>query len=158
MSSFLPPAFSPYSFPILWPEHTRQSYCPPFPYQSQSSLQLQYLRLSCTVYWLQLLSKFNHFGLYTCDTSFSVPTKIGFYTSKPSLQCSHTPGENDVILGSDQMFTCGAAPCNDSLNWWTHRIPWSRCSHPKCTVAFPKNFFCFDCTTMFHYLPVVAMH
>jgi len=52
-------------------------------------------------------------GLYTCNISLSVPTSNGFCTSKLPLQCSHTPGESDIILGSEWMSTCGATLCND---------------------------------------------
>ncbi|KAF9646092.1 hypothetical protein BDM02DRAFT_3119233 [Thelephora ganbajun] len=30
-------------------------------------------------YWLQLLPLFNHFDLYACNTSLSVPTSDGFH-------------------------------------------------------------------------------
>ena len=52
-----------------------------------------------TVYRLQLLPKFDRFDLYTRDTSMSIPTRTGFYTSRLSLRCSRTPGETNVILG-----------------------------------------------------------
>ena len=60
----------------------------------------------------QLLPIFDRFGLYTCNISLSVPTNNGFYTSKLSLQCSHTPGESDIILGSDWMSTCSVVLCD----------------------------------------------
>ena len=71
--------------------------------------------LLSAVYRLQLLPKFDCFSLYTCDTLLSVPTRTGFYTSKLSLQCSHTPGESEVILSSDWMSACSAALCDDAL-------------------------------------------
>ena len=64
-------------------------------------------------YRLELLPLFDRSGLYTCNTSLSVPTNNGFYTSKVTLQCSHTPGECDIILGSDWTSACGATLCTD---------------------------------------------
>jgi hypothetical protein len=75
--------------------------------------------LFSTVYRLQLLvlPKFDRFGLYTCDTSLSVPTRTGFYTSKLFLRCSHTPGESDITLGSDRMSACGAILCDGGFEF-----------------------------------------
>ena len=63
-------------------------------------------------YRLQLLPLFDRFGVYTCDTSFSVPIGNGYHTSKPSLQCPHASGESDVVLGYDWTPACRVATCD----------------------------------------------
>ena len=64
-------------------------------------------------YRLQLLPLFNRFGFYSCNTSLFVPTNNGFYTSKVCLQCSHSSGERDIVLGSDWISLCGVVLCDD---------------------------------------------
>ena len=61
-----------------------------------------------TVYRLGLLPILNRFGHYVCNSSLSVPTSRGFYTSQISLRCCHTLDEDDVILGSDWVSVNGA--------------------------------------------------
>lgn len=62
-----------------------------------------------TVYRLGLLPILNQFGHYVCDSSLSVPTDGGFYTSQIPLRCCHTPEEeSDVVLGSDWVSVNGA--------------------------------------------------
>ena len=62
-----------------------------------------------TVYRLGLLPILNRFGHYVCDSSLSVSTSSGFYTSQIPLRCCHTQDENDVVPSSDWMFANGAA-------------------------------------------------
>ena len=61
-----------------------------------------------TVYRLGLLPDFDRYGRYTCDSSVSVPTKNGFYTSRTHLRCSHVSGESDIVLGSDWVSASGS--------------------------------------------------
>jgi len=66
-----------------------------------------------TVYRLGLLPKLDRFGRNTCDTTLSIPTSSGFYTSQTPLRCSHTPGENDIVLGSDWISATGSVFCDN---------------------------------------------
>ena len=75
------------------------------------------------VYRLGLAPLFNRFGRYTCDTSVSVPTRGGFYTSKFSFECSHAPGDAEIVLGSDWMSACSATTCNDSAGLEDPTVP-----------------------------------
>lgn len=68
------------------------------------------------IYRLGLLPVFNRFGQYTCDTSLSVPTHDGFYTSGMFLRCCHLPRESDIILGSDWVTASGAVFCDDGFS------------------------------------------
>jgi hypothetical protein len=78
------------------------------PVASRSTITLS------SVHWLQLLPPFDCFGRYVCDIPLSTPTRGGFYTSRLSLGCSHTPGDTDITLGSDWIAACSAAFCDDT--------------------------------------------
>ena len=67
------------------------------------------------VYRLNLIPTFDRFGRYTCDAPLSVPTSNGFYTFRMPLKCHHVPGESDIVLGSDWLFTSGAVFCDDGF-------------------------------------------
>ena len=60
-----------------------------------------------TVYRLGLLLLFDRFGRYACNTSLSVPTASGFYTSRMSLRCCHAQGDSDIVLGPDWVSASG---------------------------------------------------
>jgi len=66
-----------------------------------------------SAYRLELLPVFDRFGHYICDTSLSVPTRNGFYTSKVLLECSHTPKDAEIILGLDWISACCAVVRDD---------------------------------------------
>jgi len=77
------------------------------PTAAQSTIALS------SVHRLKLLPLFNRFGRYVCDIPLSIPTRGGFYTSKVSLECSHEPGDAEVILGPDWFSACSPALCGN---------------------------------------------
>ena len=131
--------------------------CRPYHLQSRISPSRAYKCdiYNCPLYRLPASTapKIRSLGLYTCDTPLSVLTRTGFYTSKLSLRCSHTPGESDAILGPDWMLACGAALCDDDFESVDPPNPVVMLLPPEIIMysGFSKNFFRFDCTR-FHYL------
>ena len=66
-----------------------------------------------SAYRLHLSPLFNRFGRYVCDIPLSVPTRSGCHTSNVSLECSHTPRDAEIILGSDWISACSAVLRDD---------------------------------------------
>ena len=57
------------------------------------------------------LPLFDRLGRSTCDGLLSILTGNGFCNSRIPL-CTHTPGESNIILGSDWVFAIGTTFCN----------------------------------------------